>query len=507
MLEQVKQKKTKKTDSAEKLREMQEELINLANKAKEKKLPVIITIDGWSAAGKGSQIARLIKYLDPRFYDVEAIRTPNDQERRKPWMHRFWQRLPKAGDMLILDGSWYRDTVNALMFGEIDKDEYKKRIRDINTFERQLTDDGALLIKFFLHITEDEQKARLDRLASSEITRWRVSESDIYNNKNYDKFLRRYDKTLERTNTDYAPWYPIAANDKLTARFDILSTVSEAIRKACEAKEKGGKYVPEARFETIACEPEKFELVKTKKLADIKMDKALDVEEYGKKLEKYQNRLFELQNICYQRKIPVIIAYEGWDAGGKGGNIKRVASALDPRGCKVKPIAAPEPSELARHYLWRFWTRLENDGHFTIFDRTWYGRVMVEPIEGITPKERADMAYTEINEFERQLTDWGAVVIKFWINIDKDEQYRRFKERENTPSKQWKITEEDWRNRSKWEQYEEAVDRMVKLTSTDFAPWTIIEGNDKKYARVKALKTICKMIEKRLAEPSRGDED
>ncbi len=187
-----------------------------------------------------------------------------------------------------------------------------------------------------------------------------------------------------------------------------------------------------------------------------------------------------LQNICYQRKIPVIVAYEGWDAGGKGGNIKRVASALDPRGYEVKPIAAPEPSELARHYLWRFWTRLENDGHFTIFDRTWYGRVMVEPIEKITPQERADMAYREINEFERWLTDWGAVVIKFWINIDKEEQYRRFKQRENTPSKQWKITDEDWRNREKWDEYEKAVDRMIKLTSTDIAPWTVIEGNDKK---------------------------
>ena len=498
MLEKIKQKKTKKADAAEKLREMQEELINLANEAKAKKLPVIITIDGWSAAGKGSQIAKLIKYLDPRFYDVEAIRSPNDQERRKPWMHRFWMRLPKAGDMLILDGSWYRDTVNALMFGEIDKDEYKRRIKDINTFERQLTDDGTLLIKFFLHITEDEQKARIDRLFASEITRWRVSESDLNNNANYDKFLRRYDKTLERTNTDYAPWYPVAANDRLTARFDILSTVSSCIKSACEAKDKGEKYVPEVRFETIECKPVNFEIVKTKKLKDIKMDKALDDEEYGRKLEKYQNRLFELQNICYQRKIPVIIAYEGWDAGGKGGNIKRVASALDPRGCEVKPIAAPEPSELARHYLWRFWTRLENDGHFTIFDRTWYGRVMVEPIEGITPIERVNMAYTEINEFERQLTDWGAVIIKFWINIDKDEQYRRFKERENTPSKQWKITDEDWRNREKWDQYEEAVDRMVELTSTEFAPWTIIEGNDKKYARVKALKTICRMIEQRI---------
>lgn len=500
MLEKIKQKKISKADAAGELSAMQEELIDLANAVKAQKIPVIITIDGWAAAGKGSQISKLIKYMDPRFYKVEAIRSPDEKELRKPWLHRFWQRIPKQGNFLILDGSWYRDAVNALMYGEIDKDEYKRRIADINTFERQLTDDGYLLIKLFLHITADEQKSRLEHLASSEITRWRVDGGDFVNNRNYDKFLKRYDKTLQRTNTAYAPWHIVPANDKTFARLTIMQIVTNAVKGACAAHEQGLKYTSVPEFELADNDTQKFKLVKTKKLSEVDMDKALSDEDYGRKLEKYQHRLFELQNICYQKKIPVVIAYEGWDAGGKGGNIKRVASALDPRGAVVKPIAAPEPHELARHYLWRFWTRLENDGHFTIFDRTWYGRVMVEPIEGFTPKERADMAYNEINEFERQLTDWGAVVIKFWINIDKDEQYRRFKERENTPSKQWKITDEDWRNRAKWEEYETAVDRMIKLTSTDFAPWTIVEGNDKKYARVKALKTICRRIEQRLEE-------
>lgn len=498
MLEKIVQRKTKKSDAAEQLSAMQAELIDLANAAKVSKLPVVITIDGWSAAGKGSQIAKLIKYMDPRFYQVESIRTPNVVEKRKPWLHRFWQRLPKGGDFLILDGSWYRDTVKALMNGEIDKEEYRRRIDDVNLFERQLHDDGYLIIKLFLHITADEQKKRLEKLAENEITRWRVDEQDFINNKNYDKIFKRFDKTLSRTNTAYAPWHIIPANDKVTAQFEIMRTVTTAVKGACAAKEQGIEYIEPSAFRMIECEPVRYNFVKVKKLAEINMDKSLTDEEYRRKLEKYQSRLFELQNICYQRKIPVVIAYEGWDAGGKGGNIKRVASALDPRGYEVKPIAAPEPSELARHYLWRFWTRLENDGHFTIFDRTWYGRVMVEPIEGFTTKARAEMAYREINEFERQLTEWGAVVIKFWVNIDKDEQYRRFKERENNPSKQWKITDEDWRNREKWDEYEIAVDRMIELTSTDFAPWTVIEGNDKKYARIKALKTICKRLEERL---------
>ncbi|MBR4346539.1 MAG: polyphosphate:AMP phosphotransferase [Oscillospiraceae bacterium] len=498
MLEQIQQKKAKGLETDEELSAMREELITLANAAKEHKLPVIITIDGWSAAGKGSQIAKLIKYMDPRFYNVESIRDANDTERRMPWMHRFWLRLPAKGNFLILDGSWYRDTINGYMKGTLDKSEYKQRIEDINTFERQLTDDGYLLIKLFLHIDRDEQERRLKKLMSSEITRWRVNDLDLENNKKYDKYLKCYDKTLSRTNTSFAPWNVIPANDKKGSQYAIMKTVTESIKAACAAAGQGERYVPAPMFPVTEYAPVTFKMHPVKKLCDVDMDKSLTDEEYAAKLEKYQNMLFELQSRCYQRKIPVVIAYEGWDAGGKGGNIKRVASALDPRGYEVKPIAAPEPSELARHYLWRFWKRLEKDGHFTIFDRTWYGRVMVEPIEHITPAERADMAYREINEFEQQLDRWGAVVIKFWINIDKEEQYRRFKERENTPSKQWKITDEDWRNREKWDEYEKAVDRMTALTSTDFAPWTIIEGNDKKYARIKALKTICGRLEERL---------
>ena len=500
MLEKVEQRKLRKADCEEELTEMNNRLIDIANTVKASKIPVIITIDGWAAAGKGSQISSLIKFMDPRFYNVKPIRVPNEQELRKPWMHRYWMKFPKQGEFLILDGSWFRDAAKSYMHRTIDKAGYQRRVNDINTMERQLHDDGYLIIKLFLHITQKEQKKRLEALDKDEYTSWRVDKSDFVNNKNYDATAKRYDKLLEATNADAAPWFVIPANDRFTAKYLIMKTVTEAVEGACAAKKEGKLYTIPPMFPTVNCPPQSFTLLKSKKLAKVDMNKTLTEEEYRRKLKKYQARLFELQNICYQRKIPVIIAYEGWDAGGKGGNIKRVARALDPRGYEVKPIAAPEPSELARHYLWRFWKRLENDGHFTIFDRTWYGRVMVEPIEGITPRERADMAYREINEFERQLTDWGAEIFKFWINIDKDEQYRRFKARESNPSAQWKITDEDWRNREKWDEYEKAVDRMIELTSTDFAPWTIVEGNDKKYARIKALKTICDRLEKRLKE-------
>lgn len=235
-------------------------------------------------------------------------------------------------------------------------------------------------------------------------------------------------------------------------------------------------------------------------LSEVPLDKEIETDEYRKELKELQNRLGELHNRLYRKKVPVIIAYEGWDAAGKGGNIKRIAGALDPRGYEVHPIASPEPHEKARHYLWRFWTRLPKTGHIAIFDRTWYGRVMVERLEGFCSENDWMRAYNEINEFEKELHDWGAVIIKFWVQIDKDTQLERFNERQNTPEKQWKITDEDWRNRDKWDAYETAVNEMIQKTSTSYAPWHILESVDKKYARIKALKIVVEELEKVLEE-------
>ena len=241
-----------------------------------------------------------------------------------------------------------------------------------------------------------------------------------------------------------------------------------------------------------------FPLKKMPLLCDIPLDKCMEEDVYKKELKQLQQRLGELHNRLYRKKVPVIIAYEGWDAAGKGGNIKRITGALDPRGYEVHPIASPEPHEKARHYLWRFWTRLPRTGHIAIFDRTWYGRVMVERLEGFCSENDWMRAYNEINEFEKELHDWGAVIIKFWVQIDKDTQLARFTDRQNTPEKQWKITEEDWRNRDKWDAYEGAVNEMIQKTSTTYAPWHILESVDKKYARIKALRIVIAELEKVL---------
>ena len=273
------------------------------------------------------------------------------------------------------------------------------------------------------------------------------------------------------------------------APMTVITPEMKAEREKAAKEKKPEKPVPGAR--------ERF---KNGVLSGVDLSKSLTDEEYKEKLKKLQKRLSELHSEIYRLRIPVVIGFEGWDAGGKGGAIKRLTSHLDPRGYRVNPTASPNDIEKVHHYLWRFWNNVPKAGHIAIFDRTWYGRVMVERIEGFCTEAEWKRAYQEINEMESHMANAGAVVLKFWLHIDKDEQERRFKERQENPAKQWKITEEDWRNRAKWDAYEEAVNEMLVRTSTTYAPWIVVEGNDKHYARVKVLKTVVDALEKKIKE-------
>ena len=469
-------------DYKAKAKELQDKLSALQIKMKEKKLPAIIVFEGWGASGKGTLIAGTIKLLDPRFFKVTSTLPANEAERRYPLMKRFFEGIPEYGKLSVMDRSWYRELAAARIEQGISKKEYERRVGSVNTFERQLTDDGYVIIKLFLHISKEEQKKRFDKLAESGSTKWRVTDRDRYQNKHYDEYLEQFEDMLEKTDTAYAPWNVIDAEDKQYARYRLFEILTENLEAALAAD----TVYPE--------EPdvaELFDMKPTPKLSEVVLTgKTVTDEEYAERLKADQKELAKLHGRLYKMKIPVIIAFEGWDAAGKGGAIKRTGAALDPRGYEAVPVAAPDAREKAHHYLWRFWINLPKDGHITIFDRSWYGRVMVERLEGFTPPERCAMAYREIDEFEKELSDCGAVVMKFWVHIDKDEQLRRFNDRMNTPEKRWKITDEDWRNREKWDQYESAVDEMIQKTSTEYAPWVIVEGNDKKYARLKVLETI-----------------
>lgn len=469
------------------LKSAREKLSSQQMLLKEHKIPVLVLVEGWGTAGKGSLIGELIQNIDPRFFRVAPMDQPTEEEKRKPFLCRYFAKIPEAGKFMFLDSGWMDEVTRRRLHGEMEQKIYEQRIESIRRFERQLTDNGYLVIKFFCHISKKEQKKRISELEESVDTRWRVSENDKWQNKHYDKCEEIFDQYMEDTNTPSAPWYVIDSKSKKWAELQALEILTQGIDIALQNQSLAVPLLQNV-----------FPLVKMPKLSEILLDQAVEEEEYKEELKNLQGQLRELHNRLYSKKVPVVILYEGWDAAGKGGNIKRITEALDPRGFEVHPIASPEPHEKARHYLWRFWTKLPKTGHIAIFDRSWYGRVMVERLEGFCSENDWKRAYNEMNEFEKELHDWGAVIIKFWVQIDKDTQLARFTDRQNTPEKQWKITDEDWRNREKWDQYETAVNEMIEKTSTTYAPWHILESVDKKYARIKALKIVIEELEKVL---------
>lgn len=503
MLEKLDLTKTlSKSEYKEKIMELEPKIGKLQRECKDLGIPVMITFEGYDAAGKGVQIGELIKALDPRGFEVHAVKKETEEEQMHPFLWRFWTKMPSKGRIAIYDSSWYRK----VLIDRFDKKTKKKEVADayrsICSFEEQLTDDGMVLIKIFLAIDKKEQKKRLEKLLSSKETSWRVSEGDLKRNKEFGEYEAINEEMLMRTDTEYAPWNIVEAVDRRFATAKIYAIVARTLAGKVEEvrrKERLGQFKEEE-----ITEPEK-ETAQDKKLTESILAKAdlslsYSKEEYRKRLEQLQKKMEKLHGELYRRRIPVVLGFEGWDAGGKGGAIKRLTQKMDPRGYVVHPTASPNDIERAHHYLWRFWVDMPKAGHITIFDRTWYGRVMVERIEGFCTKQEWQRAYKEINDMEHDLASAGAIVLKFWMQIDKDEQERRFRARQENPDKQWKITDEDWRNREKWDQYEEAVNEMLIRTSTPDAPWIVVEGNCKYYARIKVLQTVVDAIEARLKE-------
>lgn len=472
---------------------------------KEAGIPVLILFDGMDAAGKGTQINRLIQFLDPRGFDVYASSRVTEDEAMRPFLWRFWTLTPENGRIAVFDRSWYRKVREDRFEGRTAKKELAEAFRDICSFEKQLTDSKAVIIKLFLYISREEQKKRFKKLEESGETAWRVTKEDWKRNEDYDRYLKINEEMLERTDTEYAPWTIIEATDKSYGAMKILKTVTETLEDALAktAEEERLKEEKKKAAETLLKageNPAENSRYQNGVLSGIDLSKTMTRETYKKEIDRLQKKLELLHSELYRLRIPVVLGFEGWDAGGKGGAIRRLTSHLDPRGYQVCPTAAPNDIEKKHHYLWRFWNHMPKAGHIAIFDRTWYGRVMVERIEGFCREEEWRRAYQEINEMESHLVNAGAVVLKFWLQIDKDEQKRRFEERMRIPEKQWKITDEDWRNREKWDQYELAVNEMLVRTSTTYAPWIVVEGNCKYYARVKVLRTVVEALEKKIAQ-------
>lgn len=473
------------------LREERNRLMNNQSRTAEAGLPVLVLVEGWDSSGKGNLINRAIRQLDPRYYTVASMEVIREEDKRKPFLWRYFTGIPEKGKFVFMDSGWFSHHVRETLQKDADKTVCEQHLNSILSFERQLTDDGCLLFKCFLNISREEQTKRQKLLLERPDTAWRVTGEDQEQNRRYRDFQEAFNSCIAKTDRSYAPWHIIDGSRKKEAELAFLEFLNAELEKAF--KKKPGSDAPLLK--------DVFPKLPAAALADIPLQTCVLSEDvYRSELKKLQKELRELHNRLYRKGIPVIIAYEGWDAAGKGGNIKRLSACLDPRGFTVHPIASPLPPEKNRHFLWRFYNRLPRTGHIAIFDRTWYGRVMVERLEGFCSERDWQRAYLEINEFERDLTDWGAVVIKFWVQIDKDTQLRRFQDRQNTPDKQWKITEEDWRNRKKWDLYEAAVNEMLQKTNTVYAPWHILESVDKQYARIKALKIVITELKKALGD-------
>ncbi len=486
-------KKLSKQEYDELFPDLKIELGTCQRALREAGIPVVLVVEGWDAAGKGRLINRLSQVLDPRGFSVHSMATSSDEERLRPWMWRYWQKLPAAGRMALFSQSWYHRALAERMEGEMKRRSWEEACDDITEFERQLADDGAVVIKFWLHISQKEQRRRLKELDANPATSWRVRPEELQRNRHYDKWQETIDEMLTRTAAAHAPWHVIESTQGRFRRTKVFQIVVEAI-KAELARRRAH---PKLQGHPMA-EPEASPLGEHDALDRVDLDLSLSREDYNEQLKPLQVRLFELQNELYRKRVPAVIVYQGWDAAGKGGNIRRLTAGLDPRGYEVIPVAAPTTEEKARHYLWRFWRELPKGGHLAIFDRSWYGRVLVERVEGFCSEDEWRRAYAEINQFEHQLIEFGTALVKFWLHIDPDEQLRRFQAREQTSYKKWKITEEDWRNRDKWARYKVAVVDMLRQTSPPYAPWTILEANCKLYARIKALKTVVAAWEQAL---------
>lgn len=479
------------------------ELLQLQQRLRLADFPVVIVIAGVDGAGKHETVNLLNEWMDPRWIVTHAYGQPSEEESERPEFWRYWRDLPPKGKIGIFLSSWYSRPVLERVHGGIGQALFDEALDNIVTFEKALADDGTLILKFWMHMSKKFQAKRFKELEKDPLQRWRVTAKDWKNWRKYGRFVAAAERAIMRTSTGQAPWTIVEGIDAPYRYLTVATVVRDAIRKQLVAAEgrKNAVQSP-AKKDSKEKKPEKENAAFAKGMTilhSLDMTQSLTREAYSTEVKKQQGRVNKLFRRAKEKGVSVILLFEGWDAAGKGGAVRRLTAALDAHDYQIIPIAAPTDEEKAHHYLWRFWRHLSRAGRVTIFDRSWYGRVLVERVEGFATENEWMRAYAEINYFEEQLVQHGIVLVKYWLHITNEEQYRRFKERETTSYKQWKLTDEDWRNRERWDAYEQAVNDIAERTSTRLAPWTLVEANDKLFARVKVLRTLADRIEAALS--------
>lgn len=450
-------------------------------------LPVLVTIEGWESAGKGYIINELTERLDTRAFSVRMF----GEHGYKDFLftRSFWKRLPAKGDFVFHDRSSYTYLFNHLKTrGKEDDPRLDELLTYLLNAEKAVIDDGTLVVKYFLNISKETQRQRQEVLARDKYRDFLLSDEDLYQNLYYEENAKHMDSILKKSNSALSPWTVVNAEDLKNARKFILGDLAQRVED----------HLDKIKEDNLVKDKKKRDYKAKKIIENIDPKLSISEEDYDRDLEDLQKKAGNLAYEAYYEKLPIVLVFEGVDAAGKGGSIRRLTKYMDPRGYKVNPTSAPSDYEKDYHYLWRFYNNFPKKGEINIFDRSWYGRLMVERVEGFAKEEEWGRAYEEINNMEMEMTQSGILLIKYFLVIDKDEQLKRFKDREE--NKPYKLTEEDWRNRDKWDNNTLAINEMLDKTSTPLAPWEVIGANDKKYARIKVLETFVDKVTRALEE-------
>ena len=472
------------------LPQLRVELINAQYDLRKADFPVLILVSGDNRLAMNSVPNELGEWVDARYVRTEPFGPPTDEERERPRFWRYWRALPPDGLIGLLMGAWARNTCVGRMRRETSGKEFERRMAYESRFERALVADGALLLKFWFHLPKKEHRKRLERAEKSPEKLWYVDERDWEIYDNYDRTIAVAEDYLGTTNVVEAPWHVVESTDHNHASVTFARTILGAVKERLERRPAGRSTAP-AASPPLEGQPGVLDTVD--------LTRRIGKKDYRKQLRESSARLYRLWKLACEERVTIVLAFEGWDAAGKGGVIRRLTRAMDARNYRVIPIGAPTDEELAHHYLWRFWRHLPRAGSTLIFDRSWYGRVLVERVEELATEAEWSRAYTEINDFESQFVEHGYVFQKFWLHIDPDEQLRRFEAREQTAYKKHKITADDYRNRDRWSEYERAANDMIEYTSTELAPWHLVPANSKRWARIRVMDTLCDALDERLA--------
>lgn len=469
--------------------ELRAALIRAQERLVESDFSLVLVVAGAKGAGKGETVNTLLEWLDVRGIETHGVGPPTAEESERPPLYRFWRRLPPHGQIAIFFGSWYTAPIVDRVFGHIDDPAFDRELERIVAFERMLAAENVVVLKLWLHVSKERQKKAFRKLEKNPNTAWRVTPRDWQYHETYDDFVKSAARALRRTDTAPAAWHVVAGRDRRYRNLTTGRLLLETLEKRLDAPPR-----PKTAPEPLPVPPE------VNVISSMDLGLALDRNTYERRLETEQGRLGRLARRLTASERAAVLVFEGTDAAGKGGCIRRVTRALDARFYRVVPIAAPSDEERVRPYLWRFWRRLPGRGQFCIYDRSWYGRVLVERIEGFCAPSEWRRAYSEINAFEEQLVDSGILVFKFWLSISPEEQLRRFEDRKQTEYKSYKLTPEDWRNRDRWLAYEAAACELMERTSTEIAPWKLVSAEDKLYARIDVLSNLTRGLEAVLGE-------